>query len=70
MPVESVSLNVKGMSCSHCVNSITMAVGALNGVKNVTVDLDSERVMVEFDADVVSVDIIKGTIDDEGYDVK
>ena len=63
-------LNVEGMSCSHCENSVKMAVGALNGVHSVTVDLKSKKVSVEFDSDKVSIGTIKDTIEDQGYDVK
>ncbi len=62
-------LNVEGMSCSHCENSVKKAVGALNGVHNVTVDLKAKKVSVEFDAEKVSIETIKDTIEDQGYDV-
>ena len=32
-------LKVKGMSCQHCVMSITKALSQLEGIKNVQVDL-------------------------------
>lgn len=64
------TLNVEGMSCSHCENSVKKAVGALNGVSNVTVDLKSKKVSIEFDADKVSIETIKDTIEDQGYDVE
>jgi copper chaperone len=63
-------LNVEGMSCSHCENSVKKSVGALEGVENVTVDLKAKKVTVEFDADKVSVPAIKDVIEDIGYDVK
>lgn len=39
MAIEAKTLNVEGMSCSHCENAVKKSVGALNGVKNVSVDL-------------------------------
>lgn len=68
--MEKKILNVEGMSCSHCVNAVTKAVGGLDGVSNVEVDLDAKTVTVEYDADKVSLDNIKEAIEDEGYDVK
>jgi len=62
-------LNVEGMSCSHCENSVKKSVAALNGVENVTVDLKTKKVTVEFDSDKVSVSSIKDVIEDLGYDV-
>lgn len=68
--MEKKILNVEGMSCSHCVNAVTKAVGGLECVLNVEVDLDAKTVTVEYDADKVNLDNIKEAIEDEGYDVK
>jgi copper chaperone len=70
MAKEVSSLNVDGMSCSHCENSIKKSVGALNGVSNVTVDLKAKKVSVEYDPEKISIQIVKDTIEDQGYDVK
>ncbi|MCX7746553.1 MAG: copper chaperone CopZ [Clostridia bacterium] len=70
MANEVKTLNVEGMSCSHCENSVKKAVGALAGVGNVTVDLKAKKVTVEFDPEKVSAEAIKDTIEDQGYDVK
>jgi copper chaperone len=68
--VEKVTLQVEGMSCGHCVNAVEGSVGKLDGVSSVKVDLENKSVDVEFNADVVTLDSIKETIDDQGYDVK
>ncbi len=34
-----VTIPVEGMSCQHCVNSVTEALARLSGVKEVKVDL-------------------------------
>ena len=33
------SINIKGMTCGHCVIAATKAISALDGVKDVKVDL-------------------------------
>lgn len=68
--MEKVTLNVEGMSCGHCVKSVEGSVGALSGVSSVKVDLENKKVDVEFNQAEVSLDKIKETIDDQGYDVK
>ncbi|USK67291.1 copper chaperone CopZ [Peribacillus frigoritolerans] len=68
--MEKMTLNVKGMSCGHCINSIEGNVGELSGVTTVKVNLDSETVSVVFNPNEVSIDKIKETIDDQGYDVR
>jgi copper chaperone len=67
--MEKVTLSVQGMSCGHCVKAIEGSVGQLNGVQHVEVNLNEAKVIVEFDSSQVSLDSIKETIDDQGYDV-
>ncbi len=62
------TLNVEGMSCSHCENAVKKAVSAIGGVTEVAVDLANKTVTVTHD-DGVSVEAIKGEIEDQGYDV-
>ncbi|CAM5193644.1 Copper chaperone CopZ OS=Ureibacillus acetophenoni OX=614649 GN=SAMN05877842_10635 PE=4 SV=1 [Ureibacillus acetophenoni] len=68
--MESVTLNVKGMSCGHCVKAVEGSVGALAGVEEVKVKLEAGQVDVSFDNEKVSLEQIKETIDDQGYDVE
>lgn len=68
--MEKIILNVKGMSCGHCVNSIERSVGELQGIKSVKVHLEAGNVDVEFNPSEVSLSEIKETIDDQGYEVE
>ncbi|OGP76341.1 MAG: hypothetical protein A2W09_07915 [Deltaproteobacteria bacterium RBG_16_50_11] len=61
-------LKVKGMSCQHCVMSITKALSQLEGVKNVNVDLQKGEVRFENTKGVASAQIEKA-ITDAGYEV-
>lgn len=33
------TITIRGMSCNHCVMAVTKALGAIDGVSDVTVDL-------------------------------
>jgi copper ion binding protein len=66
--MEKAILKVDGMSCEHCVNAVTKAVGALPGVSNVVVDLKTKTVLVEHDP-ALTLDEIKNEIEDQGYDI-
>jgi copper chaperone len=68
--MENVTLNVSGMSCGHCVNAVEGNVGKIPGVESVKVHLDAGKVDVAFDKEKVSLEKIKETIDDQGYDVE
>lgn len=67
--MENTTLQVKGMSCDHCVKAVEGSVGKLSGVESVKVDLKAESVNVKFNPELVTLDQIKETIDDQGYDV-
>ena len=69
MSSECKTLNVEGMSCNHCVNSVKNSVGSISGVNKVEVDLAAKKVTVEFDGELVNIQSIKDTIEDAGYDV-
>ncbi|MGG5252675.1 copper chaperone CopZ [Neobacillus sp. SM06] len=68
--MEKITLNVQGMSCGHCVKAVEGSVGTLSGVSSVKVNLDAATVDVEFNPQEVSLDKIKETIDDQGYEVQ
>ncbi|GIN57299.1 copper chaperone CopZ [Lederbergia ruris] len=63
------TLNVQGMSCGHCVNSIEGSVGELNGVEIVKVHLQDGTVDVTFDPEKVDLKDITEVIEEQGYDV-
>ena len=68
--MQNVTLNVQGMSCGHCVNSVEKGVGTLTGVEQVKVNLAEGLVDVSFNETQVTLEQIKEAIDDQGYEVK
>jgi copper chaperone len=67
--MEKTAIKVDGMSCEHCVNAITKAVEALPGIASVAVSLAEKSVAVEYDSSKITLDKIKGEIEEQGYDV-
>lgn len=65
--MRKVTLHVKGMSCSHCVNAVETAVRQAGA--SGSVDLASGTVTIEFDENAVTLDQLKQAIEDQGYDV-
>ncbi|MFC0432471.1 heavy-metal-associated domain-containing protein [Kutzneria buriramensis] len=57
---------VQGMTCGHCVSSVTEEVGAVAGVRQVDVDLPTGRLTVTSDADVPEADI-RAAVEEAGY---
>ncbi len=58
---------VEGMSCQHCVNSITGEVSKVGGVSNVAVDLD--RKTVDVTGEGFDDAAVREAIDEAGYEV-
>ncbi|MNC71332.1 Copper chaperone CopZ [compost metagenome] len=65
--MKSVTLNVEGMSCNHCVKSVEGAVSGLGA--QAKVDLANKKVEVEYDDAKLTVEAIKEAIEDQGYDI-
>ncbi|WP_342553938.1 copper ion binding protein [Paenibacillus sp. FSL R7-0652] len=65
--MSNITLNVKGMSCNHCVKSVEEAVKSAGASGQV--DLAAGTVAVEYNEQAVTVDQIKAAIEDQGYDV-
>ena len=68
--MQTVTLNVQGMSCGHCVKAIEGSVGHLEGINEVNVNLSEAQVEVSFNESQVSLEKIKETIEEQGYDVE
>ncbi|TQS21012.1 heavy-metal-associated domain-containing protein [Microbispora sp. KK1-11] len=59
---------VTGMTCGHCVSSVSEEVGAVAGVTDVRVDLASGLLTVETDGGVDDAAIV-AAVREAGYDV-
>ncbi|MEU5939620.1 copper ion binding protein [Micromonospora sp. NPDC047548] len=59
---------VQGMTCGHCVNSVSAEVGAIEGVKDVQVDLASGQVTVTSESPL-DTDSVRAAVDEAGYDL-
>ncbi len=64
----ATTLKVKGMSCQHCVMSVTKALAQLEGVKNIQVDLAKGEVRFDNTKEVASNRVEKA-IKDAGYEI-
>lgn len=65
--MKTVTLQVQGMSCQHCVQAIEGALKEIGAAGKV--DLANHVVEVSFDENVLSLDQIKTAIEEQGYDV-
>ncbi|MFI7247996.1 heavy-metal-associated domain-containing protein [Micromonospora chalcea] len=59
---------VSGMTCGHCVNSVSTELSALPGVTDVQVDLATGRVTVT-SQNPLDTDAVRAAVDEAGYDL-
>ncbi len=59
---------VTGMTCQHCVASVTAEVSSIAGVTHVDVDLDSGQLSVVSDT-AIPFETIAAAVDEAGYGV-
>lgn len=62
-------LNVKGMTCGGCTSAVTKSLKAMQGVKDVAVDLGQGEVTVQFDQEAASMDDLRGAVSRAGFEV-
>lgn len=62
-------LEVPEVSCNHCIRAIEGAVGALEGVESVKVDLERKDVTINYNEAELELARIVAAIEGEGYGV-
>ena len=60
----AITLSVTGMTCDHCVQSVTKALQAVAGVEKVSVSLDTGRARVDGKA---GPGALVRAVEEEGY---
>lgn len=65
--MEQRTYTVAGMTCGHCVSSVTEEVGAVAGVSTVDVALESGAVTVTGEG--ISDEAVKAAVEEAGYSV-
>ncbi len=68
--MERVTFEIKGMTCDHCVSTVTNALKNVDGVKNASVSLTQETAKVTYDDSKTSLDQLKQAVVAAGYEVK
>jgi copper chaperone len=71
-PAEIVetSLSIGGMTCEHCVMSVTKGINGVEGVESVAVTLDDSTAVVKYDASLVDTEDLTAAVEKRGYTVK
>ena len=63
---QTQTYEVVGMTCGHCVSSVSEEVGALVGVREVNVDLGTGRLELTADQPVTT-ESVRAAVEEAGY---
>lgn len=66
--MSTATYTVTGMTCGHCVMSVTEEVSEVAGVSDVKVDLESGQLTVTSDAPVDPT-AVRAAVEEAGYQV-
>ena len=64
--MSTATYTVSGMTCGHCIASVTEEIGEIDGVQEVAADLASGQVVVTSDGPVDPADI-RAAVEEAGY---
>lgn len=67
--IESTTLVAPDISCEQCQHAVEGAVGKLEGVSHVKVDIPTKTVHIDYDPEIVTLTKIEEVLDDTGYTV-
>lgn len=70
MTIQTVVLNIEGMSCQGCVKSVHDAVLQVVGVQDCIVNLDNHTAMISYDDVLTDIQTLRNVVEDAGFDVK
>lgn len=67
--MSAKKVEIGGMSCGHCANSITEALKKIDGVSGVEVSLESKNAILKCNMKITSDDLIRSAVETAGYSV-
>jgi len=68
--MKEVNLPIEGMTCASCVTRVEKIIGGFEGIKNVSVNLATERATFNFEHDNINLDSIAKELESYGYKLK
>lgn len=65
--IEVAVIDVSGLHCESCVNTITTALNEIDGITDTKVSLEQEQAKFKFEPAKVSMEDVKKAIEGKGY---
>jgi copper chaperone CopZ len=67
LPAEQIEIDIHGMTCAFCVDSLQRNLGKLSDVKTAEVSLKLKKVRIETRGETTDIERIKQTVLDSGF---
>ena len=67
--METLTLNIKGMTCGGCVKSVSEVLQKIPGISGVDVSLAENQATINYDPALAKSEQFKAAIEDAGFDV-
>ena len=67
--IQQSVINIQGMTCMGCVNSVKNALKNQPGIIEIDVTLDPSQATIQYDSATISVERLKEAILDAGFEV-
>lgn len=67
---KKLSLTIEGMTCASCVARVEKALAKSPGVKEVSVNLATEKALLEINPKEFDLNVVKEIIEDAGYKIR
>ncbi|MDH7605923.1 MAG: heavy metal translocating P-type ATPase [Melioribacter sp.] len=68
--MKTFDLPVEGMTCASCVTRVEKIISNFEGIKNVNVNLATERVRFEAESNTINLEKISAALKEYGYELK
>lgn len=67
--MQTVTLNIDGMTCGGCVKSVTRLLEGVEGVEKAKVSLENKNAVITFDESKTDADALIDAVEDGGFDI-
>ncbi|OAM35570.1 hypothetical protein A7P98_06750 [Eikenella sp. NML080894] len=66
--MQTITLNIEGMTCGGCAKSVTRILEGVNGVAKAAVSLEYKNAVVEFDPAQTNPTALIEAVEDGGFE--
>ena len=67
--MQTTILNINGMTCMGCVNSIKNVIEEISGVSSTDVSLENKQVKIQYDPEKTNINQFKEAIVGAGFEI-